>query len=437
MSAPQPPNQPWQGEPDKEQQEQQGQQQPPPEQNPALSSPGPTQVLGGPGQQGGPPQGGQAGADGVERTQVVQPGAGQQAPGQPDATQMVPPGSLPPQAPPYAQPGGQYQQQPPSPPGGFPGQQQHSPPGGFPGPQQSPPGGFPGQPQPGGFGQQPPPPGGFGQPPGGFPGQPPQQPGGFGQQPPGYGPPPGGFAQQGGLGQPPSFGGPGLNTQLISMIIAGVVAVLGVIGAILTITLWADVGGAGGEAASGCSQFDDPELRAQCERSAEQFAEDVSVPFRVHLYLAMLLIGSLAAIGGAVMIYLKKNLAHYLVLGGGALMLLFAFIYGVDGQFIARLVFLLLFGIVITAAGALGFFPQTKQYLGQGSVLGGPGGGYGPPPGGGYGPPPGGGFGQPPGGFGQQPQQPGGFGQPPGGFGQQPPPQQGYGQQGGQPPQQW
>ena len=121
MSAPQPPNQPWQGgQPQQWQGEQSpeqhgpqsppyGQQQPQ-DQNP-LSNAGPTQVMGGPGQHGGPPS--NAGADGVERTQVVRPG---QPEGSGDATQMVPPGSIPPAQPPYAPP---PEHQPP--PGGFPG----------------------------------------------------------------------------------------------------------------------------------------------------------------------------------------------------------------------------------------------------------------------------------------------------------------------------
>jgi hypothetical protein len=147
MSAPQPPNQPWQGGQPNQEQQPYGQ-QPPAEQNPALNAPGPTSVIGGPGQPGGPPPG-----DGVERTQVVRPEQHQQQ-GQGDATQMVPPGSMPPQQPPYA----------PPPSADYP---------------QSPPGGF-GQP-PGGFGQQPPP--GYGQqPPPGYAQGPP-----YGQPIPGYG----------------------------------------------------------------------------------------------------------------------------------------------------------------------------------------------------------------------------------------------------------
>jgi hypothetical protein len=401
MSAPQPPNPPWQGgqpqqqwqgEPDQEQQGQQpnGPQQPgPPEQNP-FSSPGPTQVLG------------QPGADGVERTQVVRPEQ------QGDKTQMVPPGSLPPQNPPY---------NPPSPAGGFPGQQ---PPPGYGGP-------------PPGYGQQPPP--GYGPPPPGY---------GQQQPPPGYGPPPGGFAQQPGLGHAPSFGGPGQNTQMISMIVLGAVAVFGLIGAIMMITLFSDL-----NPSDPCTG-----LSGAARASCEDFAGNISAPGRYIVYTIVLLVAAVAAIAGAVLQYLKKvPYAHLIILGAGAVMALFAIIFGSDASFITRLVFMLLFGLVIAGAGAMAFFPQTRAYLGFGDgALGGPrtgpSGFGGPPPGGGFGQP--GGYGQPPQQFGQPPQQPGGYGQPPqqqpGGFGTPPggfgqPPQQpgGYGQPGqsGGPPQQW
>ena len=70
-------------------------------------------------------------------------------------------------------------------------------------------------------------------------------------------------------------------------------------------------------------------------------------------------------------------------------------------------IFALIAGLLVAGAGALGFFPQTKKFLGQGSALG-----TSAPLG----------FGGSQGGFGQQPQQ---------GFGQQQPQQQGFGQQQG------
>lgn len=418
MSAPQPPNQPWQG----------GQ---PPQQgegdNPALTNAGPTQAIQ-PGQPL-PPPGGQTGADGVERTQAIQPG--QRPPahgddsgatqvvspgafGQPQptqdagATQMVPPGTLPPQAPPYAQP------DPNSPSGGFPGQPQ-----GF-GQQQ----GFPGQQPPPGYGQQPPP--GYGQ----------QPPPGYGQQPPPGYPPQGGFAQQPGLGAGPSFGGQGQNTQMIAWAIAGLVAVLG-----LATAIWA----VSDDIFSG-----DLSDYADGYSSAPSSQQDLAAsPGILWISSILILLAGLAAAGAGVLIFLKHKLAPLVTVAAGGALALGAILYmigfaGFDlpdevnvsdlAPFGSVKVFALIAGILIAGAGALGYFPQTKQYLGVGSVLGGQGGPGGP---GGFGPPPGGGFGQPQQGFGQPPQQ--GFGQPPQqGFGQ--PPQQGYGQppqQGGPPPQQW
>jgi hypothetical protein len=392
MSAPQPPNQPWQGGQPNQDQQPYGQ-QPPAEQNPALNAPGPTSVIGGPGQPGGPPPG-----DGIERTQVVRPEHQQH--GQGDATQMVPPGSMPPQQPPYA---------PPPSAADYP---------------QSPPGGF-GQP-PGGFGQQQP---GYGPPPPGY-GPPPPQ-GGFGQQPPpGYGQPPGGFAHQQGLGAGPTFGGQGQNTQVMAWAIAGVSALLGLIVAIIALTDFGDL--------SDYSKLYDSIPDGTPGKS--------SLPSAGILWLCtiLILVGGLGAIGGGVLIYLKHKLASIVLASAGGAMLVFAIVYlaslgDIPSSAKPNLpVWGLIAGILVGAAGALGFLPQTKHLLGGGSVLAGPGGAPG------YGPPPGGGFGQQPAHYGQlPPQQQPGYGQqlPPGGGYGQPPqqPQQppgGYGQQGG-PPQQW
>lgn len=421
MSAPQPPNQPWQGG----QPPQQGEGE---NQNPALTNAGPTQAIQ-PGQPV-PPPGGQTGADGVERTQAIQPG--QRPPAQGDdsgatqvvspgsfgqpqdagATQMVPPGTLPPQPPPYAQ-----SQDPNSPPGGFPGQQ----PQGF-GQQH----GFPGQQPPPGYGQQQ----GFGQ-------QPPQ---GYGQQPPPGYPPQGGFAQQSGLGQGPSFGGQGQNTQMIAWVIAGLVAVLGLVTAI-----WA--------VSDDLFSGDLGDYSKLYDEAGDAEKELLVGPAIFYISTFLILLGGLAAVGGGVLIFLKHKLATIVTVAAGGVLIVGAIMYMIgfgsfdlpEGISISDLdapigsvrVFALIAGLLIAGAGALGYFPQTKKYLGVGSVLGGQGGPAGPTSPGGFGQPQQG-FGQPQQGFGQPPQQ--GFGQPPQqGFGQQPP-QQGYGQppqQGGPPPQQW
>jgi hypothetical protein len=70
------------------------------------------------------------------------------------------------------------------------------------------------------------------------------------------------------------------------------------------------------------------------------------------------------ALAGAAMIFLKKYAGQFAILGGGALLLVFAIIfmaqYGSEG----RLVYDLIAGIVIIGAACLGFFPQTREYLG-------------------------------------------------------------------------
>ena len=261
-------------------------------------------------------------------------------------------------------------------------------------------------------------------------------------------------------------------------IAAGVAAVLGIIGAILMFTLMGDFGGA-----SASSQAD--QCRASIERMGgdtslcDQVASASSVPTWAWIYTIILALAALAAVGGGVLLFLKNRLAPWVLVGSGAVLLLFAIIFGAQADFITRIVLELIFGILIAAIGALGLIPSTAGFIGLGGGPSGPG-GFGGPPGGGYpgqpggfgqpGPygPPSGGFGQPggygqpaqPGGFGQpggygQPGQPGGFGQPggpnpaSGGFPQQPGQPGPYGQPGGygqpspygqppqQPPQQW
>ncbi|MFD8500510.1 hypothetical protein [Amycolatopsis sp. NPDC059657] len=389
MSAPQPPNQPWGGG--------QPQQGPPsgpqPQQDNPFGSPEPTQVV-----QPGQPQGGGTFGDSPEPTQVVQPqrpgdagatqvvnpvgdpnatqmvnpvGGGGDAPG--ESTQLVPPGSQPPAAIPYAPPPsaadnpsagayGGYGQNP----GAFGGQQQ-----GFPPPQQQ---GFdPSQGQ-GGFGQ-------------------PQQ--GFGGPPPGFGPPPGGAA--------------GGQNALFGMIAAGVVALLGLIGAILMFTVMGDIPESpSDQAVEAC--------KAMSERAGVSASKcDGGGSGRAWLYVIVLTLGSLAAIGGGVLLFLKNKLASWVIVGSAGVLLLFSIIFLADLGDVTRVVMTLIFGLLIGAVGALGLIPATQQFvgIGSGSALGGAPGGFGGPPSGGFGQP--GQFGQPPQ---QQFGQPGGFNPPSGGFGQ-------------------
>ncbi|RSM61604.1 RDD family protein [Kibdelosporangium aridum] len=190
MSAPQNPNQPPQ--------------QPPG----ALANPEPTIAIGGPGK----PAQGQGQDVNPDATQVVRPGSGGPA-DQPEATQVVRPGQGgPPSGP---QPAQQPPQQPygqPTPPPGYPQQQ---PPQGY---GQQPPPGYPPQ-QPGGFGQQ------LGQQPGGYPQQP-----GYPPQQPGYPGAPAAPYQYGGAYQLASWGQRFVGGLIDYVLISGIAATLAIVG---------------------------------------------------------------------------------------------------------------------------------------------------------------------------------------------------------------
>jgi hypothetical protein len=302
----------------------------------------------------------------------------------PEATQVVPPGQPQPNY-------GQYASaaQPQQPQWVGPGQQQQ----GMPGYGQQP--GYPQQPPPG-YGQQP----GYGAP---------------GQQP--YGAPGQPYGQQPGYGQPayPAYGagqGGGITAstnQIVSWVVLGVVALMSLLAAILTITLWSEASGG----ANPCAGF----TGTEADLCNQQFAQvDTGIPAAATIYFILMLIGGIAGVAGAVLIFLKKYVGQFAIVGGGALLLLFSIIFIAQYASEGRLVYNLIAGIIIGGAGALGFFPQTREYLGLPALAAtgyGQVGGFGQP--GPYGQPqqP---YGQQP--YGEQPQQP--YGQQPGQYQQQP-----------------
>ena len=426
MSAPQPPNQPWGGQPP---------QGPPggPQDNP-FGEPEPTQVV----QPVSPqqPQGGGLFGESAEPTEVVQPpkpgetppgeatqfvnpaGAGQGG----DSTQLVPPGSQPPAIPytppPSAadNPNAVYGQQPPP-----------------------------------GYGQQP----AYGQPSFGGPG--------FGgpQQP--------GLGMPGGPAQPAAA--PAGGASLFGYIAAGVLALFAVLSGIFFFVDMFDKDFTEYSDAVGASS----DQTIQAAKDAGQYIS----PGALTIYYVVVLVGALVALGAAVLTFLKNKIASILAAGGGFLLLVAAILImfefsitvpdGATIKFGSGQILYLLAGIFVLAIGVLGLIPSTAKFVGfEGAAPAGPSGFGGPPPGygqppQGYGPPPGygqpGGQNTPSGGFtqpGQPPQTPGGFpapGQPPQGPGGYPPPGQPYGQPpqgygpppgqqgppggGFQPPQQW
>jgi hypothetical protein len=290
-------------------------------------------------------------------------------------------------------------------------------------------------------------------------------PGGYGQQPPypgrGGAPPP---PAQPGLGHP-NYGQTGYGTvgagpssqQIITWIALGGIAFFGLLGAILTGTLLSDLISAVGKVSDICDRYGG-QASDICRQTLKEHGPHI--PAAVVAYLVLMILGSLAALGGAVLMFVKKYFGHWLVIGGGAVMLLFAIISEVQYGSAGRITYDLIAGLLITAAGGAMFAPQVRLFLGMpprpasgprpGQFGGGPS-AYGPPagpygqPAGPYGPP-GGAYGQPPPAYGRPPgpydqpapdgygQSPGPYG-PPGPYGQPPGP---YGPPGGgYPPSRW
>jgi hypothetical protein len=102
----------------------------------------------------------------------------------------------------------------------------------------------------------------------------------------------------------------------------------------------------------------------------------------------LIIAGNLAATGGAVMLFLRKQLGQFLILGGGIVMLVLSI--GCEARYGAtsRLTYDLIAGVVVTVIGGLMFVPAFRVLLGLPPKLTGTG--PGPGPGGGqwpYGPP--------------------------------------------------
>jgi hypothetical protein len=244
---------------------------------------------------------------------------------------------------------------------------------------------------------------------------------GYGQQsPPGYGGPPsygqagygqGGYGQQPGYGQPP-YGpgdyrqsGAGPNNQQIALwITLGAVIFLGLLGAVLTLTLLMDVNSAVNRVSNMCDQYGGP-FSDICKQSLRNHG--VKVPMPALIYLASIILASLVAIGGAVLMLLKKNFGQFLILGGGIVMLLFAIICAAQYGGTGRITYDLIAGVFIAIAGGLLLVPQIRQSLGL----------------------------PPTSGTGHRPDQFGGGGQPP--YGPPYPGQYGQPWSGGYPPRQW
>jgi len=184
--------------------------------------------------------------------------------------------------------------------------------------------------------------------------------------PAGLGYPPAGYGQQPGYGPLP-WGGQGAqptaptSQQTISLITFAAVGLLGLLGATLTLTLWINMSSAVDRATDMCKRFGG-EFSALCEQQIESTVP--SMPAALVTCLFLIMAAGLAAAAGAVMLFLKKQLGQFLILGGGIVMLVLAIAcearYGATG----RLTYDLVAGFVITAAGSFMLIPAFRMTMG-------------------------------------------------------------------------
>jgi hypothetical protein len=239
-------------------------------------------------------------------------------------------------------------------------------------------------------------------------------PGSYGQQPPypGYAatPPPAPGYQQPGYGQQSAWAGYGAPTtgptsqQTISWVTFAALGLLGLLGAILTLTLWINLSSAVSRASDVCKRFSG-EYSTLCRQQIENTVP--TVPAALVACLFLIVAAGLVAASGAVMLFLQRQMGQFLILGGGIVMLVLSIgceaRYGATG----RITYDLIAGFVIAAAGGLMLIPAFRMTFGMPPRVTG-----GPPPGGIQG-------------GGQWP------------YGQPPPPQQGPPGPGGYPPPNW
>jgi len=169
---------------------------------------------------------------------------------------------------------------------------------------------------------------------------------------------------------------------------------MGLLGAILTLTLWINLNSAVSRAADVCNRFGG-EYSSMCREQIKNMVPTVPVALVVCLFL--IIAACLGAAAGAVMLFVKRPMGQFLILGGGIVMLMLSI--GCEARYGAtsRVTYDLIAGLVIAVIGGLMFVPAFRVVLGMPPRLadghrpgGFPGGGQwppGPPPPPQYGPP--------------------------------------------------
>jgi len=136
---------------------------------------------------------------------------------------------------------------------------------------------------------------------------------------------------------------------------------MGLLGAILTLTLWINLNSAVSRAADVCNRFGG-EYSSMCREQIKNMVPTVPVALVVCLFL--IIAACLAVAAGAVMLFVKRPLGQFLILGGGIVMLILSI--GCEARYGAtsRVTYDLIAGLVIAVIGGLMFVPAFRVILG-------------------------------------------------------------------------
>lgn len=140
-----------------------------------------------------------------------------------------------------------------------------------------------------------------------------------------------------------------------------VIGLMGLLGAILTLTLWINLNSSVSRAADVCNRFGG-EYAHMCRLQIEKLVPSVPVALVVCLFL--IIAACLAVAAGAVMLVVKNQMGQFLILGGGIVMLVLSI--GVEARYGAtsRVTYDLIAGLLIAVAGGLMFVPALRVLLG-------------------------------------------------------------------------
>jgi hypothetical protein len=172
--------------------------------------------------------------------------------------------------------------------------------------------------------------------------------------------------------------------QTFGWLTVAAIGLLGLLGGILTLTLWIDLSSAASRAAEVCNRFGG-EYGDMCRHQIHKMVPTVPVAMVVCLFL--IIAACLAVAAGTVMLSLKRPLGQFLVLGGGIVMLVLSI--GLEARYGAtgRVTYDLIAGLIVAVAAGLMFIPAFRVLLGMPPQLTARPGGYpggqwppGPPP---------------------------------------------------------